>query len=51
MGLRLRFYVLWPRFKNAASELFFRSDLQNLQVIKEGNLNLVMKMEEQKLGK
>ena len=25
MGLRPRFYVLWPRFKNAASEPFFRS--------------------------
>ena len=26
MGLRPRFSALWPHFKNAASEPFFRSD-------------------------
>ena len=26
MGLRPRFYVLWPRFKNAASDPFFCSE-------------------------
>ena len=26
MGYRPHFYVLWPRFKNAASEPFFHSE-------------------------
>ena len=29
MGLRLRFSVLWPRFKNAASEPFFFSGFES----------------------
>ena len=36
MGYRPRFYVLWPHFKNAASELFFRSVADSVKINYDG---------------